>query len=468
MNDLKRRSKMSFLNKATVSFQEKVLDKEILDDQTRNKKTEILHKLSFPIVLSEIIHLADKKNQIDIQVLKKGKFKHPWWGVLNFDDSFFSSIIRNFEAGIPQEEIAFDFKHDSEGGAAAWVKNLHKNNGDLMASIELTKRGLTSIKDREFKYFSAEYTDDYVEYELSDGKDENGNIVTRETKISHGPTMLGGGLTNRPFIKGMKPVSLSETGELIELEEVIEDTDPVNSKKSREVKGNMEKKLEDLVREKEELEAKIKKLEEDNNKEAKDEIAKVVIQLAEITSSIEKAKVEDEKNKESVAKKLEEKDKVIGEQDGQIKKLSDDVKSLTDTVKNLIKHKDELEKKKYQSKVKETLRELKDKGAFPATIKVAESILLSETSKDVIIKLSEKDGDKVKEVTKSLSDILLEVIESIPKEYRFTDSEESQSVTTPTGNLKELTEADVQKYADEHKLSYEGALIELSKEGKID
>ena len=443
-----------------------------LKSREEKKSSQDSARLVFQFEIPEDIELKDKP--VTIECLKMGKFRHPWYDVLTFDIPFFENMIRNFNADIPQSEIAFDFNHFSSGGAAAWVQKLFVEDKSLMATVELTEKGRKAIKSKEYRYFSTEYTDDYIEYEISDMLDEKGNLVTKESKISHGPTLRGGGLTNRPFIKGMKPVSLSEDNKAIELEEVIDDPNGekilnLKTKSKEEVTKAMEKTLEELKKEKEALEAKVKKLTEDADETAKEELSKMTKQLEELDASIVKLEEAEKKGKSDLTKKLEEKDLQLEEQGKTITTLSGDVKALTESVKGLMSERTVLQGKQYETDVKDTVRELKEAGAFPATLVVIDKFLSAETAKDISVTLSEGEGDKKKEIHKSLAEIIKDIILSIPEEHRFTESEESRSVTDPTGTGKELNEDDVQKYADEQspKLSYEAALIELSKDGKI-
>jgi len=440
------------------------------------RKKDQCARLAFPFEWPEGVELKDGKS-IDIECLKMGKFRHPWHGILAFDLPFFESIIRNFDAGIPQEEVAFDFNHYSDGGAAAWVKKLFTSDKSLKATVELTEKGRTAIKKKEYRYFSIEYTDDYVEYVISDDLDDNGNIVTKEFKISHGPTLRGGGLTNRPFIKGMKPVSLSEDNKPIELEEVIEDQIDKNldskTKSIEEVTKAMEKTLKELKADKEALEAKVKTLTDAADEKNKEELETLTKQLSDLDKSIKKLEeAEVKKLEEDKAKKLEEdkkladKDVKLQEQDKVITGLSKDVKALTETVTSLMEERKTLKGERYQTSVKNTVRELKDAGMFPSTLKVVENFLLSDDANSVSVKLTEGEGDKKKETTKSLADIIKDVLLSIPEEHRFTDSEESRSEISSTGD-KEMSEEGVQKFADDNKISYEAAMIQLSKDGKI-
>ena len=404
---------------------------------------------------------------INIQCLREGKFKHPWYGTLKFDRSFFNSMIKNFDADIPNPEIAFDFKHDSESGAAAWITKLFTEGTNLMASVNLTPKGRKAIEEKEFKYFSIEYTDDYVEYQYEEATDKNGKATEIEQKISHGPTTLGGGLTNRPFIKGMAPVSLSEDGKFIELEELTEEP-----QFNKEVEDSMdEKTLEELKTEQEDLKGKIAKLEEAKDSEsdaAKEELTSLTAKLEEIEASVKELSESADSGDSDESKVLEEVRAKLEEKDNEIKGLSENVTALSDTVKTLMSSNKLLHDDKHKLSVEKRLESFRKLGAFPATLKTIEEICFTDAVKGFEVKLSEGEGDDKKEVVKSFLDVMESVLESIPKENRFSDEELSESITTPTGNSKELSLEDVETIAKERGLSFEDTLVALSKEGKIE
>ena len=423
------------------------------------------------INLSEV-ELGEEKSK-SIQLLRSGSFKHPWWGILRFDKTFFDKMVSNFKSGVPQMEISFDFRHQPDFGAAAWVKGLTAKEDGLYAEVEFTKKGKQSIKDKEFRYFSSEYTDDYKEYIFYDAIDEKGKKKEVEQAVSYGPTLLGGGLTNRPFIKGMAPVSLSEDGKTeIPFEEIIE-----NKNLSEEVNEEM-KKLEELIAEQTKLQDRIKKLEEMKDEKNSKELGDLKIQLetvkADIVKLSDEKKAEEQENKklqESIAEKdkeLANKQKELNDLSETVKKLSTDLSTLSGSVTNLLGKNKQLEDERFKLSAEKTLNEIKSLGAFPATITVLEKYMLHDNMKGFSITLSEKDGEATKEVKKTFSDIAKEILESIPKEYRFSEEENSHSVASPSGDMTtSLSSEDVEKYAAEKKITFSDALIELSKQGKI-
>jgi hypothetical protein len=100
-------------------------------------------------------------------------------------------------------------------------------------------------------------------------------------------------------------------------------------------------------------------------------------------------------------------------------------------------------------------------------LKVIKSVALSSEARNFSVKLSEGEGESKKEVQKGFLDVVEEVLSSIPEDHRFTEEELSISPRTATGSPKELSVEDAEKYAKDKGISFEDALIELSKEGKI-
>lgn len=144
----------------------------------------------------------------EIQLLREGNYNHPVYGRIVITEAALNSMKKNLELNVRGQEISIDYTHDNEDGeapAAFWIKSLEvKQNKDgkgkgLFAHGEYTPRGSKAISEKEYKYASADFVIDYV---AQDGK--------------HYPYVLRGGtLTNRPFIKNMNPIKLSEQKEKI-------------------------------------------------------------------------------------------------------------------------------------------------------------------------------------------------------------------------------------------------------------
>lgn len=163
----------------------------------------MLKKLRF---LPSEIKLAESKEgsrgpASRVQVMRTGQFKHPEYGNFTITKEHLDGFVKNFKDGVRGIDISIDYKHDSEAEAAAWFKELQVDQIDggafgLFAEVDWTEPGAEKVAKKEYRYLSADFTLSY-----------KGN----EDDKTYGPVLLGAGLTNRPFIKGMEPVvQLSE------------------------------------------------------------------------------------------------------------------------------------------------------------------------------------------------------------------------------------------------------------------
>lgn len=131
-----------------------------------------------------------------IQILRTGIWEHPVFGTIEITEQTLQDFVDNFYAGLPGTDIAVDQSHQPDQGAAGWFRDLYKRGTELWADIGWTPMGVQLIRDEIFRYFSPEFDVVYTDAETGE-KTKN--------------VLRGGGLTNRPFIRGMAPVMLSET-----------------------------------------------------------------------------------------------------------------------------------------------------------------------------------------------------------------------------------------------------------------
>jgi phage I-like protein len=155
-----------------------------------------------PVAIQLDESLASSSHQTgvpsDVQVMRVGTYYSDQYGKFEITKEVLLSMKNNFDQNVRGVDLAIDYKHDSEDIAAGWIKNIYlkNDNTELWATVDWTKNGQKVLSDKEFRYLSADFDFNYQH---------------NETKEKHGPTLYGAGLTNRPFIKSMKPVvELSE------------------------------------------------------------------------------------------------------------------------------------------------------------------------------------------------------------------------------------------------------------------
>lgn len=152
----------------------------------------------FPIKLAE--QEGKQSAPKNIQLLRVGDFIQEDGKKLKISTDLLSSLKKNFDnnaRGYPDKKLPIDYFHENDKIAAAWISSLALSDDgqSLYADVEWTPRGEQMVSDRELRYVSVEFDFDYRHNE--GGK-------------KFGPTLFGAGLTNRPFVKGMNPVTLSE------------------------------------------------------------------------------------------------------------------------------------------------------------------------------------------------------------------------------------------------------------------
>lgn len=452
----------------------------------------------------------EKEKKVTIEVLREGKFQHPMYNLITFDSKIFSNFIRNFDDKVPQEHIAYDFRHQPDWGAAAWMKRLFQKGGKLFATVELTRRGYRALKDKEFLYFSTEYHDAYKD---------------RETGKLYGPTILGGGLTNRPFIKGMAPVLMSEDGEEVfaSMFEKHGDRKPKGDKSQLDDKtptkggspmkkllealkalkdkiiamtesddGVQKKDLEEMNASMEALttgisELKPEDLEGDDKKENEAKLEELSSRVVSLSERLGKIKVADPKA-DSKLEKLEtrlgtfekklsdlpvDQTKLLEEQkaelEAKVKSLEEGNAALGDSVKKLQERGEARDKELYESKVATFTKELAEQGHYPSVCQEVTAILEAyEGQGTAVVTLSEDEGegDKKKKVEKKLSlqNVISRILSAIPEDARIDTTERSKSPTKKEGDDKMLSVAEIEKKAEEAKISYGEMLVRLSED----
>lgn len=170
------------------------------------------------ILLSE--DAGDGAQNPPVQILRTGKFKHPKYGKFEITRATLSEMKSNFDKRVRGQDVAFDYFHKSDEEAAGWPKKLELREGgsQLWATeVEWTPRARKKLAEKEIRYFSPDFG---FQWE----NPESGEV--------HRNVLFGGGLVNRPHIKNMAPIELSENEEdsMTELEKALADNIKLNEK----------------------------------------------------------------------------------------------------------------------------------------------------------------------------------------------------------------------------------------------
>lgn len=110
-------------------------------------------------------------------------------------------IVENFERRVRGVDVPVDLEHDPTTGAAGWVRALkiapssaNPQRQALWARVEWTPLGRELVGSGQYRYISAEF----------------GTYRDPETGQEYQDVLYAITLTNRPFVKGLRPVSLED------------------------------------------------------------------------------------------------------------------------------------------------------------------------------------------------------------------------------------------------------------------
>lgn len=209
-------------------------------DPDENQKRYILPMEKIAVKLGEGVDGKEVTAPDELMVFRKGVFNHPFFGHFALTEEMLRKMKENFDNSVRRIDIAGDWEHRAST-APFWLDEVVLKNKDseLWVNIGWTKAGRESVEAQDYRYTSGEFDDNYKD---------------AETAQEFGPTLLGVALTNRPFIKGMQPITaLSESVEEF-LEGKLKENEPMTKEEQAQFDA-LKKQLDDL-------EAKGKKLTE--------------------------------------------------------------------------------------------------------------------------------------------------------------------------------------------------------------
>lgn len=145
--------------------------------------------------------LSEETNIQWVHAMPIGTYPHPTYGKLEFTPERvmkFAQSVKNKVRGI-DPDVDYDHKLDPSKGrvASGWIKDADARPDGLWLLVEWTQKAKEAINNKEYRYFSPEYAN---KWKSPDG-------------TTHEDVVLGGALTNRPYLKDLVPVNLHEIQE---------------------------------------------------------------------------------------------------------------------------------------------------------------------------------------------------------------------------------------------------------------
>lgn len=131
-----------------------------------------------------------------VQLMRAGTFKYYDASELDITPDILRRLKASFDNNVRKCDLAIDYYHNDMGDAAGWIKSVELRNSDteMWIAVDWTPAAEQKIRNRELRYLSADF---------------NRKWEDNETGVTYEWVLNGGGLTNRPFIKGMSAI-LSE------------------------------------------------------------------------------------------------------------------------------------------------------------------------------------------------------------------------------------------------------------------
>ena len=115
-------------------------------------------------VLPEMPDAAGKQTWVTLT--KTGTFTDPRYGTFAITLDMLHNMVQQFNAHAVGTDIFLDVSHEPDKGAAATIIKLSVEGKRLRALVEWTAYGLEAVKNRGFKYLSAEYHENWVGNEV--------------------------------------------------------------------------------------------------------------------------------------------------------------------------------------------------------------------------------------------------------------------------------------------------------------
>ena len=161
-------------------------------------------KISYLIDLAaQKFTVTDGKAESWIQAMPLGEYSHPVYGKIDITPERVNKFADNVNNKVRQTDLDIDYDHKEFGGeAAGWVTKAEarlnesdpRQNG-LWVFVEWTAKAWEAIKSKAYRYFSPEFDDEWTDPKSGE---------------TFKDVLFGGGITNRPFLKDILPLNLSE------------------------------------------------------------------------------------------------------------------------------------------------------------------------------------------------------------------------------------------------------------------
>jgi hypothetical protein len=131
-----------------------------------------------------------------IQMMPLGSYEHPVYGKVDITPERAQQFAANVKSRVRGQDLDIDYDHkEKTTEAAGWLKDAEARSDGLWGLVEWTKDAAQKIASKAYRYFSPEFVDEWTH---------------PKTNEVHKDVLFGGALTNRPFLKDILPINMSE------------------------------------------------------------------------------------------------------------------------------------------------------------------------------------------------------------------------------------------------------------------
>jgi phage I-like protein len=150
--------------------------------------------MSYLVDLSK--YTFDEAGPSWIQAFPLGAWQHPQHGEIKITPERVKRFAENTRNRVRGQDLNIDYDHKG-GEAAGWVRAAEdRGNEGLWLQVDWTPTARMQLSEKKYRYFSPEYDDEWE--------------PPHQPGTKYQDVLFGGALTNRPFLKGIVPINLSE------------------------------------------------------------------------------------------------------------------------------------------------------------------------------------------------------------------------------------------------------------------
>jgi phage I-like protein len=161
------------------------------------RETVTASELRNPGFMTDVMSFSEGDQGLPkkIKIIPTGTFKTQAYGEVKITKTDLLEMADNYRNGA-RAGVPIDIDHDQKA-AAGWITDVEVADDGMYAQVEWTKLGEDKLSTKEYRFFSPEFAQSYIDPEHSH---ELSNVL------------IAGSLVNRPMFKELPAIAGSEDG----------------------------------------------------------------------------------------------------------------------------------------------------------------------------------------------------------------------------------------------------------------